>query len=601
MQRATWWAACGLAVSVFGCAPEVSPAPVDADMASEGVDTDAAGDRELLPPRERAVRVSMALRGVRPTGEELAEVEASPDALAALTDRWLTDPRTGETVRDMWAEILSMRDVDLVYPQLGPLAQATQQQMRDAISEEPLALIADIFLQNRPFTGVVTEGETLLDATAAKIWSRHTYDPQGPAVQRVRYTDGRPDGGILSANGLWARHVSAGSNYHRGRADRVADALLCEDFLDRDVPITGQIDLADDDAVASALRTDPACVSCHQALDPLAAHLWVFHPEYSPGAVGLAYLTGCFVPFLELCYPFDPYRPEYDLGRLLLGLRPPGYYGYDTHTGLGPGRIDGLGAAIASDPRFSSCMARRFWSYLHERPLDDAPFTVTARLQQRFIESGFSARQLVRDIVLHPDFLAISSASPGVDARLPGPLVVRPFQHAALVEQLTGFRFRAKVDGLVCGVSGLGCYGDADLATDDAYGFDAMSGGFDGRRVQRPTHTMTPVKLLFASALAEESAAWAVANDLAQPAADRRLLRQVEATTRDPDAVRAQLQALHDVVLLEPVDEADPLGAAELDAWWALWDDVVGRTGDPVDGWRAVLATMLQDPRVLFY
>lgn len=552
---------------------------------------DDDGSYELLPPRLQAIRASMALRGVRPTASELASVEADPAALAALVDAWLDDPRLGQTVRDLYAEVLKMRSIDLVYPQLGPLANLTQQQIRDALSEEPLALIEHVVLTDKPFTEIVTADYSFLDETGAKIWTGHDYPPGATGSRKVRWLDGRPAGGILSTNALWARHPSAGTNYHRGRANLVADALLCEDFLDRDVPISGDLDLADDDAVASALLDDPACVSCHQALDPLASHLWVMHPEYTPGAVGAAWLTGCAFPFLELCPPFNPYRPAYDLGRLALRLRPPGYYGADS------AKLDTLGANIAADPRFSSCTARRFWSHLAQRPIDQAPFQVTARLQQRFIASGWSARALLRDIVLSPEFLAIDRDGDRPTEAVPGPLIVRPWQHQALVEQLTGFRYRVGVDDLICRTTGLLCYGDVDLATDDVHGYDAMSGGFDGARVQRPAHTATPVKLLFAAALAEEAAAYVVREDLALAPARRRLLKLIDAETRDEADVRAQLAALHDAVLAEP--DAPDSEAVALS--WTLWSSTVARTDDPIDGWRAVLAAMLQDPAVLYY
>ncbi len=565
------------------------------DRVDEGLDTDdptpRPSQREPLPAVDAAVRASMALLGRRPTPAELDRVREDPAALADLVTTWLEDPSLGATVRDLYAELLSMRSVDLVYPQVGAMTKVSQQAVRRALSEEPLALIEHVVLSDLPLSTILTADISFLDRTASKIWKGHDYDPEGSDVQQVHWTDGRPAAGILTTNALWARHASAGSNYHRGRANLIAKALLCEDFLGRDVPVTGDLDLSDDDAVAEALNENPACVSCHQAMDPLASHLWVFHPEFHPGAVGAAFLTGCTTPFLELCYPFNPYRPAYDLGRQLLQLRPPGYYGGASED------LGTLGQRIAEDPRFASCTVRRYWSYLAQVPLNEVPFEPVARLQQDFEAGGLRAKDLLAAIVLHPDFLAWQADTPELQDRQPGPLVARPWQQASVVKQLTGFDWVAAVDNLVCTVGGVLCYGDTALATDDTHGFQAMAGGVDGARVLRPTHTPTPVKLLFTAALAEEAAAHVVASDWKLPAGQRLLLRSVEPETADEGAVRAQLVQLHRLILAEALEPNDP----EITATLALWTAAHGSNPTTVPAWRAVIAAMLQDPRLLFY
>ena len=588
-MRSVLLATCLLAA----CQDAAGPDAVDTDP----TDTPPVGaddtSRTMLTPAQQAVRISMALRGVRPSTDELLAVHHDPAALDALVDAWLDDPGFGQTIRQLYADVLLLRADDARYPPLGTLSRRTIQQMGFALSEEPLALIDRIVIGGRPFTGVVTAPTTVLDSTAARIWTGHDYDPDGPEVQEVRWTDGRPTAGILSTNALWARHVSNGSNAQRGRANLIADALVCEDFLSRDVPITGDIDLSDDDAVAQAISVRPECVSCHQSLDPLGAHTWVFHPEFTPAAVFVSDATGCTTPYLDLCYPFTPYRPELGLLRPLLGLRPPGFYGQpssDLHT---------LGQRIADDPRFAQCTVRRFWSFFSQRPLQDTPFSVVASLQQRFVRRGFDAKDLARAVVTHPDFLAIDSTDPLVATHVPGPLLVRPDQHARMIADLTGFSYLLHVDSIlsnpVCATTGLACYGDVDLATDDTFGFRSMTGGIDGVRVTHPTHTPTPVKLLFAAALAEESAAWVVKHDVVSDAP--RLLTQVDATTVDEPAVRQQLAELHARILGEVVTPDSP----EVDDAWALWSAVRGSATDTRTAWRATLAAMLQSPSLLLY
>lgn len=551
-------------------------------------DTDLAVREPRFVPLSDAAqrtRVSVALRGVRPTPEELDQ------PLDALIDAWLADPRFGETIRDLYAEVLLMRSLDLKLPQLGPLARTPTRDILAALSEEPLALIAEVATSDRPFSEIVTADTTVLDRTAASIWRGHAYDPDGPDVQTVRHTDRRPAAGILSTNALWARHRSNGSNHHRGRANLVADALLCGDFLARDVPITGEVDLADDDAVAEAVDRDPTCVSCHQSLDPLAAHLWRFNPVVDEGAIALAYLGSCQSVLGNFCYPIEMHTPELSGAWLLLGLRAPGYYGVPTET------IGDVGHQIAEDPRFARCAARRFWGWFTETDPADVPPDVVDSLQSTFTSSGLRAQALARAVVTHPRFLAARGVDPADDALVTGVLSLRPEQLRRSLADVAGFSWVVTVDELVCQLSGLLCYGDVDLLHDDTHGLRAMLGGIDGSRITRPTHTPTPVRLLGLAAAAEEAAGYVVAADFEEPdAAKRRLLTLVDRDTADPTLVRAQLVALHTRIFGEvPADDDPDLLAAE-----ALWNAVAARR-TPTAAWRATVAAMLQHPRFTFY
>jgi hypothetical protein len=566
-------------------------APDPADGPPPTVDPPAVSELVPLPPRHQLVRISTALRGVRPSAEERETTD--PAARDALIDAWLDDPRFGATVRDLYAELLLMRSTELRLLQTGPMASVPMGEISRALSEEPLALIEHVVMHDRPFTEIVTADYTLLDGRAAKIWRDHDYDPQGPDLQQVRWTDGRPAAGILSTNGLWTRHPSNGANYHRGRANRVSSTLLCQDFLTSDVPIDPTIDLSDDAAVADAVNRNPACVACHQDLDPLAAHLWPFQPVVSEGSQLLAQLSGCTL-LGDLCYPMAMYQPLFTNAWLVLGLRPPAYDDEPSRD------VGDLGRHIAADPRFARCAADRFWSYLTQTPRLEIPDRVTDALQATFIDSGFSAKALARAVVTHPEFLARDAATPGLAAELPGPQLLRPEQLGRLLDDLTGFRMIVEVDELVCTLTGLTCYGDVDWMADDVYGMRAIAGGIDGARVTEPTHTATPTRLLALAAMAEEAAGWVVPRDLQEPdASARRLLHLVERDTteeRDEAALRAQLVALHARVLGEDVATDGPEVAADL----ALWTAVRARR-DPEAAWKALLTAMFQSPQLLFY
>ncbi len=72
----------------------------------------------------------------------------------------------------------------------------------------------------------------------------------------------------------------------RGRANMVARALLCFDYLVQDIVLEEGIDLTNPDEVANAVVENSGCASCHQTLDPLASFLWVNRQNWGAGNWG---------------------------------------------------------------------------------------------------------------------------------------------------------------------------------------------------------------------------------------------------------------------------------------------------------------------------
>ena len=136
----------------------------------------------------------------------------------------------------------------------------------------------------------------------------------------------------------------------------VADMFLCEPFGRRDIPITGDVDLSDDEAVANALQLDPQCVACHQVVDPLAQHFWGFRPRLVANQIIRAYADGECAE-ASPCYPITMYpliSPR--LGERPwepLCLRGPNYWGADMAD------LADMGAD-AIDPRFAGARSSSF-------------------------------------------------------------------------------------------------------------------------------------------------------------------------------------------------------------------------------------------------
>ncbi len=606
-----------LVLAVVGCDGSGSDENPPADSDSEITSPTSPDGFVRLRPVDHLIRASIALRGIRPTVAELQAVNDDPAALEGIVRGYVQTPEFGDTIRDMWAEILLLRnDSYLQLPAMGDLEDKNLQEMYRGTSEEPLKLVEYIVMNDRPFTELVTADYMLTDGVVSKMYGVPLPDPSLPDEewQLSWWGDERPVAGILSSAQMWRRWESNGSNFHRGRANVVARELLCESFDHRDILVPGGIDIADEAAVAYAVRTETACVGCHAALDPLAGYFWGYKQLIHRNFVGTAHNAGCSFDWSNgktpefgssylyeyYCYPLEQYSVADEFLYQDWGLPEPGYYAMPAKD------LSEVGEIIAEDPRFSECQARQFYGYYAQIEPEAVPVDVAIELEAGFQESGFDAKELAVASVLRDDFTILRSADAA--AVLPpngGLLTVRPEQYARIVEQLTGYRWLAVGDQQDCNkptnntvsLYGNQCWGPIDLSDSDLYGFRAMAGGVDGVTVTRATHTATPTKMLVMGVLAADASAFVVDADLALAAADRKLLNLVESATADETAIRAQLVALH----LELLGEFTTPDSEAVTLSYTLWKAAHAESSDPVAAWKITLAGLLQDPRMMFF
>jgi hypothetical protein len=582
-----------------------------------------------LSPPDRLIRASIALRGVRPSALELQTVNEDPSALAGLVHDYTLTPEFGLTIKDMWAEILQLRnDSYLQLPARNPPANPLNpegigldgydlQDIYTGTTEEPLRLVEHIVTNDLPFTDLVTAQYVLVDDVTARMYGvPYDFTPGAEKWQMTEWSDERPKAGILSSAQVFRRWESNGSNFHRGRANMVARELLCEDFDHRDILVEGGINIADEAAVATAVQSVTACIGCHQALDPLAGYFWGYKQLIHRNFVGQSMDMGCefdwsngavpeFGPsylYEYYCYPIQQYNPADEYLWEQWGLPEPSYYGTPARD------LKEVGELIADDPRFSECQARQFYGYYAQLDPTLVGLDTALQLQASFESTGFDARQLAIDSVLRDEFSILRSNDPVGHPVPPGGglLTVRPEQYDRIIADLTGYRWMAVGDKPNCDdpvtnntvdVYGNQCWGEVDLGDSDLYGFRAMSGGIDGVTVSRPTHTATPTKLLAMDALAANAAGFVVNNDFLLPATSRRLLWGVEPTTVDEPTIRAQLVGLHLRILGEFVAADSP----QVDLTLGLWNAGYAAAGSATDAWKLTLTGMLQDPRMMYF
>ncbi len=555
----TWrlWAVVSL---TLGCASGTADAPDAGETQRAVVDVarpeTPAEAPTALPPRELAIRLSIDLRGVRPTPEELGglsdlasmDTPGAEEAVGVLVDAWLGDPRFPKRVRDLFVPVFRTRVEDFPVPAtaLG-LSPDDQPALFASIGEEALRVVAQVAAEDRPWTDLVTSAETRVDDRLAAIWPVERTgavdaDGWGPA----RYTDDRPAAGLLSTNGLWWRYLSDGASHGRGRANAVARLFLCSDFLGRPIDFPRELDLTDAAAIAQAVRQNAGCVGCHAALDPLASALaGLQYTDKTPGEL-------------------SRYHAERERGWVAGTGAPPGFYGTPTWS------LAELGRQLAADPRFVECAVSRGFELLVGRParIPDELDALT-RHREAFLAGGLTIRALFRSVVRDPAYRDASTER-----------LVTPEVWADQLEAWTGFRLRA---------------GGADLLATDRTGLRTLAGGGDGRSGAAAATAPTTTQVLVWQRTAEAAAAWAAEHPQGLFAVDPAALPQGASAADDP-AFRAQLQAWHRRFFGREVAQ----DALEVTAPLALWD-ALAAIDSPRAAWAGVLTALLRDPDLVVY
>lgn len=507
-----------------------------------------------------ARRISIDLRGVVPSTEELDRAEDAQ--LDALVDAWLDDPRFEEHLADALAEDWLLRPDSL---RVGPDEfglDVSDHAFARAFGNEPARLMARVAALDRPWTEIVTADWTMGNDVMARIVDLTFDDPSDRAEWRVaRYTDGRPADGVLSTSGLWLRYHTTIFNYNRGRAAALSRLLLCVEFGERPVPFAPDIGTSADEQEA-AVRSDPGCLACHAALDPLGGTLFGFWPfEDMDG---------------EELIRYHPERERYS--EVATGAVP-AYFGTPVEASVQ------LGALVAADPRFAQCSAQRTAARLWGRPPTEDELGEVAALRDTLVSSGWSMKTLIRAVLATDDYRVGSLGDGATDAQIASVRARRSLSTAALasvVEDLTGFRWT---------------YDGVDELDSDTTGYRALLGGADGVVVRTVNTAPTASQAATLQRLAEQAGAFVAAADLAASRSERRLVgTTVDAAALSPGdpALDEEIEVIHRrVVGVRPTSDE----RAELRD---LYGAVASSDGSAA-GWAAVVSTLLRDPAVWTY
>jgi hypothetical protein len=501
--------------------------------------------------------MSLDLRGIVPTLDELDQIEADPEAIDAMLDAFLRDERLQERLVDLLAEFwLTRVDSFFLDSNAYGLELEVEQPFVHAIGEEPLRLMAWIMATDQSYGQIVLSSNTMANAMLADIWPV-AYDPEGSDWQVSAYTDGRPALGVLATNGLWWRYDTSPGNLNRRRASAVSRLLLCEDFLSRPVDLS-EIDISSEDALNNATRSNPSCLTCHSSLDPLASSLFGFWPLNRADVYEVTY-----------------YHPEREqVGAYYLGSEPAWF-------GMPLSDTSDLGVQIAQDVRFRRCAVQTYASLLWRRPITLDDFETISDVLAVFEAADLSTWTLLTELLATPEYRVGELGEPHSQAqakRYPSRRMMSDSQLASAIVDLTGFRWTDQ--GL-------------DLLRNDEFGYRILAGGVDGDSTTTPSVAPTLTRSLVLRRLAQAAASQVVAEDL--ESTDPRLLTWVGRDTQPGDpAFESQLMALRRQL------HGSSGAAEELAADLALWQAVEEQEGAQI-AWASLISVHIRDPLFWLY
>lgn len=334
-------------------------------------------DETQLSDRELLTRLSLDLRGYRPSLDEFSQLEEGELTIESATEEFLDAPEFPQQIADIFAPIYDTRQDQTLYPasDFGLTEQGEAFRFAYSVGDEPLQLIKEVVASNLSWTTILTADWTMMNAELAAVYPVAPLE-EGEGWRRAKYLDGRPAAGVLMGNGIWWRYETSTNNASRARANQISRIFLCQDYLDKEIAFDFSFNIEAENAFENAIQENESCHSCHVSLDPLAS-----------------FLGGVFVPrksgALEMIY----YHPEREnIWQAQTGIAP-SYYGKQGKN------LQDLAQLIASDPKFIQCtvdqVAESFWGI--EKGLAEKAELLS--LRDHFIQEDLRLKALVMALV----------------------------------------------------------------------------------------------------------------------------------------------------------------------------------------------------------
>ncbi len=423
--------------------------------------------------------------------------------------------------------------------------------LKNDLAEEPLELIAYIVENDRPYSEILTADYTMAGQESAVSFRSGVGVAEGSFVRAINngqadkteapgYTN--PDGtfvedfphaGILSSWAYLSQYPTTATNRNRARSAWTMKHFLGFDIENSSARVLDVADVADQN---NPTMNNPACVACHQTMDPIAAGFQNFE---STGGYKLYGTDSLDVDYRKSHPDVSWYHDNRQLG----------YRGIDAPDDVNP--IQWLAEQMVADFRFSVGAVKFWWpslfggNVLNESAsrihFDNQSLLITA-LSNDF-RSHLNLKQLLVNMVMSDAFRVAKKSVGSLSDDL--------------VELHGGARHFLTPHELYNKTLSLTGFGWSRLL--DSRQYYGLYGGINGVDVKDETAEPSAMMFRVAERQGMELACAIVKKDFDSEQQDRLLFTEVERESSDAASVKAQIVVLYERLHNKVVDINDSI------------------------------------------
>ncbi len=490
--------------------------------------------------------------------------------------------------------------------------------VRRDLAEEPLEIIANVVMNDRPYSEILTANYTMVSQytdesyntglnLAPGEWRQAQNRGQDVKTSASFFRDATgasritdfPHAGVLSTWAYLSKYPTTATNRNRARARWTMQHFLgfdIEKSATRAISIT---DVADE---VNPTMNNPACTVCHQTMDPISGAFKFFHERVGYKASGTD----------SLDRRYRSRNPGVDWYQ---NMRPAGYGSSQVPSNADP--LQWLAQRIVEDNRFAIGAVKFWWfAVFGEDVLDESAPRAQLEAQAALITAlansfrqNLNLKELLADMMMTRTFRASKKIDGSLDDNL---LTV----HMGARRLLTGYELKQKTQSL----TGL-VWGRTRPSLEREY--KLLYGGANDVTIERRATTMSSMMYRVAERHAYNIGCAAVLLDFSLTQSQRRLFTEVENNTLNETAIRNQIVVLYERMLNRLVT----INSTEVNQAYQLFLDLRqarinlggstrinegircdnrmdgGSLNDPsfvLSPWRGMIIAMMTDPDYLY-
>ncbi|WP_084419915.1 DUF1592 domain-containing protein [Henriciella litoralis] len=338
-----------------------------------------------LTDYSKAARLSYFLWNTTPDEELLRAASAgeldTKKGLTAQVDRMIASERVDHGVNAFFEDFMHLDGIDTLEKD-NLIYRAFNRAVAEDARDQVLKFI-DYHLIERdaPYTDIFTAKETFVTRPLGMIYQVPVASVDG--WEKIKFEDDDPRGGLLSHIGFSALHSHPGRSSATLRGIAVREQLLCQSVAPApaavNFTVVQEVDNPEFKTARARLtqhRTDDACKSCHEFIDPIGLAMENFD------GVGRLRMT--------------ENGEVIDVGGSIDGTDFVG--------------VDGLGEVLSEHPATTSCLVEKMQKFATGRPSRREDVAWLNRLNTKFEKADFRIKPLLREIALSPEFFAVAPA-----------------------------------------------------------------------------------------------------------------------------------------------------------------------------------------------